>query len=504
MAQSLLDFRRDEITETLDADVCVIGAGAVGIALAREFINTSHRVLMLDCGGEDFDDDADALNRMEVVGLNPRNRPDEGSRLRQLGGTTNHWGGWNRPFSDDVLKSWPLRKGELNRYYDRTRTYLDLETGPFDELSAWLREPDQYLPDLNPWLDVVVRQIRALRAWPFYKKNLLSADNLRILTHASVQDLQFSESGGRVDSALAVTLPPRSRRVEIRAKAFIVCCGGLENPTLLLNIDRQSNGVLSAKTGALGRYYMDHAELSYDLLPFSCFMPVMKYRIENHGRGVEYLHVRPSWSLSAEAGTRWMPHALTADFHTQCTYRTKWEYENLHEMVKRPDANFDLPGKANPDAKIEFTGGLMNFGWTPVEDSRITLSEAQNSIGHQVGRLDWRISEEDVSHVQLLAQRLEQSLGASGFGRLRLGDNLLKRGLLTAEGRVYNGNHHMGATRMSLDPQNGVVDQNCRHHGVDNLYVAGASVFPTYDWPGPTFTAVALAIRLADHLKSVI
>jgi choline dehydrogenase-like flavoprotein len=61
--------------------------------------------------------------------------------------------------------------------------------------------------------------------------------------------------------------------------------------------------------------------------------------------------------------------------------------------------------------------------------------------------------------------------------------------------------HHIGGTRMADDPQRGVVDRNCRVHGVDNLFIAGSSVFPTSGQTNPTMTIVALALRLADELK---
>jgi choline dehydrogenase-like flavoprotein len=60
----------------------------------------------------------------------------------------------------------------------------------------------------------------------------------------------------------------------------------------------------------------------------------------------------------------------------------------------------------------------------------------------------------------------------------------------------------MGTTRMHADPRQGVVDVNCKVHGVDNLYIAGSSVFPTGGYANPTLTLVALALRLADRLKA--
>lgn len=58
----------------------------------------------------------------------------------------------------------------------------------------------------------------------------------------------------------------------------------------------------------------------------------------------------------------------------------------------------------------------------------------------------------------------------------------------------------MGTLRMTADPEEGVVDQNCRCHDVENLFIAGSAVFTTGGAPNPTLTVVALAERLAAHL----
>jgi choline dehydrogenase-like flavoprotein len=62
--------------------------------------------------------------------------------------------------------------------------------------------------------------------------------------------------------------------------------------------------------------------------------------------------------------------------------------------------------------------------------------------------------------------------------------------------------HHMGTTRMHDEPTRGVVDANCRVHGISNLFVAGSSVFPTGGAATATLTLMALAIRLADHIAA--
>jgi choline dehydrogenase-like flavoprotein len=101
-------------------------------------------------------------------------------------------------------------------------------------------------------------------------------------------------------------------------------------------------------------------------------------------------------------------------------------------------------------------------------------------------------------------ERLTTTIAAE-FARLELGRVRLAHSLLEHEGwgpHPMDYNHHMGTTRMSDDPGVGVVDASSRVHGIDNLYVAGSSVFPTAGVANPTLSIVALALRLADHLRS--
>jgi choline dehydrogenase-like flavoprotein len=133
----------------------------------------------------------------------------------------------------------------------------------------------------------------------------------------------------------------------------------------------------------------------------------------------------------------------------------------------------------------------------PNPDSRVSLADERDALGLRKIRLDWRLTEQDRRSIVEHMHSLAQEFGALGMGRmvLRVEDD----GLWPE--RVSGGWHHMGTTRMSDDAKRGVVDRNCRVHGMENLYVAGSSVFPTSGSANPTLTIVALVLRLADHLK---
>jgi choline dehydrogenase-like flavoprotein len=136
----------------------------------------------------------------------------------------------------------------------------------------------------------------------------------------------------------------------------------------------------------------------------------------------------------------------------------------------------------------------------PEPDSRITLSDQLDALGLRKACIDWHLSELE----RKTARRMVETVGAE-FERLNLGklelSDWMRPEIEDWRSWVKEGNHHSGATRMADDPRQGVVDRNCRVHGIENLYISSSSVFPTTGTANPTFTIIALAIRLADHLK---
>ncbi len=126
----------------------------------------------------------------------------------------------------------------------------------------------------------------------------------------------------------------------------------------------------------------------------------------------------------------------------------------------------------------------------------MTLGTRRDPFGHPVARVDWRSEASDRASIRASQEIVDGAMRAAGLGHveLMLGDE-------NPPALIEGNFHHLGTTRMHVDPAHGVVDADCRVHGMRNLYVAGSSVFPTYGCSNPTLTVVALALRLADHLK---
>jgi hypothetical protein len=132
----------------------------------------------------------------------------------------------------------------------------------------------------------------------------------------------------------------------------------------------------------------------------------------------------------------------------------------------------------------------------PNPASRVVLAETRDQFGARRARLEWQLSELDLRTIRCANAILAAAVQAAGIGHVT--------SLIDADGKsrtLRSGFHHMGTTRMHADPTQGVVDANCRVHGVANLFIAGSSTFPTGGYANPTLTIIALALRLAEHLR---
>jgi choline dehydrogenase-like flavoprotein len=137
----------------------------------------------------------------------------------------------------------------------------------------------------------------------------------------------------------------------------------------------------------------------------------------------------------------------------------------------------------------------VNVEQSPNLSSRVHLIDKRDKFDvPQIG-VDWRISSEDVRTIRGTLTLIREAVLQSGCGEFEVD--------LDEAVEHFNpvGGHQMGGSRMSADPQQGVVDAQCRVHGIGNLYLAGCQVFPTVSYANPTLTAVALALRLSAHLR---
>jgi choline dehydrogenase-like flavoprotein len=273
----------------------------------------------------------------------------------------------------------------------------------------------------------------------------------------------------------------------LRSRVVVLATGGIENARLLL----ASNGVEAAGLGnrhdLVGRFFMEHPHThSGEFLPSPVARPLGLYQLHRRG-GVDVLGV-----LALSAAVR--RDARLANFTASLAPRTQGgAFERDLGVVI---AGFDAEG--------ERAQGIPRFAFSneceqvPNPESRVQLAYERDALGMNRVTLKWRLASEDRDSLRRSHEILAREIGRAGLGRV-------KPGLSEPDGAwpadLNGARHHMGTTRMHSDPKRGVVDADSRVHGIANLFVAGSSVFPTSGAANPTLTIVALALRLADHLK---
>jgi len=268
-----VDARRIPENQTLETDICIIGAGAAGITLAHEFAGQAVRVSVLESGGLEYDTDSHDLNIGQNIGR--PYFPLEVARLRYFGGTTNHWGGICRPFNDIDFEArpwvphsgWPFRKAELQPYYERARVVCNVPSAQWSA-DYWVRR-DQFaaLRFAGNRLETRVAQVvpSAERRFALnYRKELEQAANLTIYLHANLTDLEANEASRVVTEANVACLA--GNRFKVKAKQFILAASGIENPRLLLLSNRRHPAGLGNQHDQVGRYFMEHPRLVTGIL----------------------------------------------------------------------------------------------------------------------------------------------------------------------------------------------------------------------------------------------
>ena len=137
----------------------------------------------------------------------------------------------------------------------------------------------------------------------------------------------------------------------------------------------------------------------------------------------------------------------------------------------------------------------------PNPDSRVVLSTKRDVFGVNLANVDWQMKEIDKLSLRRSHEIFAKEFEAAGVGQLLI---KIDKDTCTWPPTLIGFAHHIGTTRMHVDPKKGVVDENCKVHGLSNLYIAGSSVFPTAGAAPPTFTIVALALKLADHINELL
>jgi choline dehydrogenase-like flavoprotein len=549
----------------LEADVAIVGSGAAGITLARELGSAGMRILVIESGDVRLEAATQDLYAGDNVGLpyfpleSSRLRYFGGT-TNHWSGTCRPFDAFDLARHPWIPNSgWPISMPDLDPYYPEAGEICGLPSADW-ETAAWIREGGYEALELDPERIVsrVAQNVQDTRRRfaRNYGNELESSSTVTVLMNTNLVEIELGESPDAVVGLKLATLSGVGLRA--RARAYVIATGGIENARLLLASNARLPAGIGNGNDLVGRFFLEHPRFTGAVFaPFDADIDIRFYQAH------DILDSRITGYLALPDAVREAEGLVDVQFRLEPRFPAFYErasgspdVESMRELMGRSEAHpellEDLAQVADdltswrrflsfgaplpvplPDAAAavigadpeertslipEVFGDIAtlaygeSFGGIPLSgvdittridpvpnpDSRVRLGSARDALGIPRAELDWRLSRADRESVVRAVELLGAEIGRAGLGRLR---SVLDDHGAGWPDDLAGGWHHMGTTRMHDDPRQGVVDRDCRVHGMRNLFVAGSSVFTTAGSATPTLTIVALALRLAAHLE---
>jgi choline dehydrogenase-like flavoprotein len=524
----IIDARSVPSGTEIFADICIVGGGAAGITVAQTFANSPHKIVVVESGGLEFDENTQSLYDGNIVGLDPGYTLSD-SRLRYFGGSTNHWTGQCHPL-DTIdfeerdwlpMSGWPISRKDMAGYYESARTLIGLPPfNIFDSKSKGLPTKTAIDPLLESnffrsqsSFEPRVFNFSPLNFADAYENGFARSHEIDVYLNANATSVLSNPYASKAIGISAVTLT--GRNLKFRARHYVLALGGLETPRLLLSSNDVRPAGLGNDLDIVGRYFQEHPFFGFGHIALSnnapCATPDPAPRYEQL--------IRVAIPEAAQRSNELLNSAFLVSLATPSTVlgipetgRAIFRDRQIPEELRNKTINAFL-GMENPLRSLlcsisghQANGDLLSVTWgaeqVPNRHSRVALTDERDQLGMRKINLDWQFSELDHANLVKTSHWIGREVGRLGIGRMRQPDWFQNSTSAALQHNTGGNFHHMGTLRVSDNPHHGVVDANCRVHGIENLYVAGSAVFPTSGYANPTLTIVALALRLADHLKN--
>ncbi len=511
----------EALARRLRSQVCIVGGGIAGLILAHRLLVSGVTVTLLEAGGLEQAPGASE----DPFGAELQGQPHAGTRegrVCALGGCSVTWGGQLLPLPDDA--AWPVPVAEIRR---RERNWRM----PYDA-AAFFAAHGAAMPTLPGAVGGLTPRLS--RFVPFRRRNLartlgktlLRARPVRVVLHAGVTELVLSAAGDRVAAVQVRT--PAGAGLQVQAEQFVLAAGTVQTCRLLLASRSVAREGVGNQFGQVGLHFHDHLTM-----PAATFTGAARERVLRELRPWVFAERRQSaalYSMKLEASA-----ALRAELglNAAMAHVTMEEPEESGVGVLRgalrarqQGGGAGSVGRALPrvlgqavrlawEARVQHRRYVspeaavrlqLNVAQEVPSASRVRLSEGVDRFGMPRAVVDWRISQTELATFRRFATYLRERLAAAG-----LNQGVVWREALFAEGagrdeallaELDDARHAMGGARMGTDPRSSVVDPELRVHGVGNLSVASAAVFPDGSAQLPTLTLSALCLRLAERLKA--
>jgi choline dehydrogenase-like flavoprotein len=550
------DGRNIPDAQVLNTQICVIGAGAAGITLALELAGRGLDVILLEAGGLKADK-ASCRDLDGEIASKEHHAPLFESRSRQLGGTTAQWVGRCLPLDPIDLErrdylpgsGWPIEWRDLERWYPRANAYCHAGACAYTLAGALPDAPGSLVPGFRDGALIgshIERWSLPTHFGRHHRRALAVSKKIRVLLYSICTEIDFDPEHRRITTVSAATTP--ERRFQVRAQTFVLAGGGLETTRLLLASNKVETSGIGNRHGHLGRYYMGHVFGSVAEIRFHGNPRGTIYGLERDADGVfcrrriwlapqtqkkEGLLNTAFWPSNPPAGNpdhrsgilsaaylalslpylrdRLAAPVIRKMFIGDVADRRWWlhlrnilvdlpraTHQGTHFLYRRLVTQRHIPALfvRSPTNRYDLS---YHAEQSPNRDSRVVLADAVDRFGMPRLRVDLRYRFQDIDSVvrahDVLAREMQDRQGVASirYKRSDVYGHILEQ--------ASDGYHQIGTTRMAANERDGVVNEDCRVHDTQNLYVCSSSVFPTSGHANPTLTIVALAVRLGLHIS---
>ena len=519
----------EEQSESIRSQVCIIGAGVAGHSLAQRLTKAGIGVALLEAGGRSLEERSQRIYDARMARLT-HDGTHEG-RFRVLGGTSTRWGGQLLPYTAEILQpppslspyGWPLAIDEVAPFYPDAEHLLGADDLPY-EAKPFL---DAFHRKVPPLLDQLPElRARFSKCAPFSRRNLGTtvgkdlehSDVATLYLHANLTELLLAPSGDRIKAALIRNYAGTKFRFE--ADHFVLAPGTIETSRLLLASRSVNPKGIGNTHDQVGRYFHDHISLPAAKLTGAA----RRMFLESFG---PFLFRRTAHTVNFEASPqlRERLHLLTVMAHIiinepddsgvsvvrsllRSMQRGNMKETIFRELPRVPRASIDL-GRLAYTARFEKRRHAspravamlcLNSEQLPLADTRIRLDDDLDDFGMPKTVVDWTVSDADLKTLRGFAAFLRERFASLSLRGVEWRPEIFDESAeITGITDTF---HAMGGCRMGTNPRESVVDPNLTVHGISNLSIASAAVYPTGGSSNPSFTLIALALRLADRLAA--
>ncbi len=453
--------------------VVIIGSGPAGITIAEKLEQKKINCLIVEAGDNEYNEKSQENYKSKIFG----DEIDDlrYSRLRQLGGTSGHWGGWCKPLEKWNIEKWGLDYNEITKYEKEACKILEINNS-FKKSK------------LNDYFNQIEFAYSKVRFADKYKNKIKNSKYIDLTLNSQLT--HFKGSNQKVEYGIVFK---NKISYQIKSNYFILCGGGIENSRVLLWTKKKNEGLLYQKL-PIGQYWMTHPWVvgGVGFLYKSKIKKLLGERFINYEGP---LHISTSEKLVNDK------KILCGALYMNAKEDTKLYKEIIKDLLCiAPEYGKKIARKVfKKDLKC---GNIfMNLEENPISTNRIKLDKnLKDSNGVPISNLYYKQSKNTISSMKTILEELGKFFVEENIGRLAIKENI--ENLDSYEHLGVH--HHMGGTRIGFDPNFSVVDKNLKVHFTKNLFVCGSSTFFTGGYANPTYTIVQLALRLSDHIKEKV